>query len=121
MSISRGPFKIANRYFNPVFGKIVRSPLGKIVAKNTFLITITGRVSGKPFTFPVTGKRVGQIVTVRVMVAKKKLWWRNLSGLGAPVTIEIGGVTQCGHGVAKEVGSKVTVEITLDDPTEQAL
>ena len=118
MSISRGPFKIANRYFNPVFGKIVRSPLGKVVAKNTFFITITGRVSGKPFTFPVSGKRNGQVVTVRVMAASKKLWWRNLSGSGATVTVEIDGETQSGHGVAREVGSKVTVEITLDDPIE---
>ena len=49
------------------------------------------------------------------MFPAKKLWWRNLTGDGAPVTLDIGGIRSTGHAVARgDECSRVTVEVSID-------
>jgi hypothetical protein len=116
MATSRGPFPFANRFVNPLVARLTKTPLRKLVGSGTTMITVTGRSSGKEFTFPVTvTKREGQTLTIGVMMPAKKVWWRNLTGDGAPVRIEQDGVDRTGHAVARgDETSGVTVEITLD-------
>ena len=115
MATSRGPFPFANRYVNPLVARLTRSPLRKLVGSGTSMITVTGRSSGKEFTFPVTAKRDGDTLTIGVMAPAKKVWWRNLTGEGAPVKFELDGVQRSGHAVARgDETSGVTVEVTLD-------
>jgi hypothetical protein len=114
MATSRGIFPFANRYFNPLITKLARSPLGKVTGNGTALLTYTGRTSGKEFTLPVTAKGKGATSTIKVMMPAKKLWWRNLTGAGAPVTLEVAGVQRSGHAVATgDETSGVTVEVTF--------
>jgi hypothetical protein len=114
MAISRGPFPFANKYVNPLVTAVARSPLGKLTGNSTALLTYTGRSSGKQFTLPVTAKPDGQTTTIHVMAPAKKLWWRNLTGEGGPVTLEVNGAQRVGHAVARgDETSGVTVEVTF--------
>src|SRR3954471_19703876 len=100
MATSRGPFPFANRFVNPLVARLTRTPLRVLVGPGTTMITVTGRTSGKKFTFPVTPKRDGQVFTIKVMAPSKKVWWRNLTGDGGPVGIEVDGVERSGQGIA---------------------
>jgi hypothetical protein len=114
MAISRGPFPFANRYVNPLVAAIARSPLGKLTGGTTALLTVTGRSSGKEFTFPVTAKRDGEKLAINVMAPARKLWWRNLSGDGGPVRVEVGGEERLGHAIAQgDEHSGVKVVVTF--------
>ena len=63
---------------NAVMGTLLRSPLHGLVSEGTMLLTVTGRSSGRTYTFPV--QYVEQDGTVLVLVgrARSKTWWRNL-------------------------------------------
>jgi hypothetical protein len=115
MTTSRGPFPFANRYVNPLVTAVARSPLGKFTGSSTALLTVTGRSSGKQFTFPVSVKGKGATTTISVMAPARKIWWRNLTGDGGQVSLEVGGVVRTGHAVASgDENSGVKVEVTFD-------
>jgi deazaflavin-dependent oxidoreductase (nitroreductase family) len=67
---------------------ILRSPLHGMLSKNTMLVTVTGRKSGKPITTPVSYVRIGDVLSVTSF--RHRTWWRNLRG-SAPVTIRLQG------------------------------
>ena|SRR5437764_34581 len=76
------------KLYNPIVMWLLRSPLHSLVDKNTMLITVTGRKTGKSYTFPVSYIRDGE--TLLVNSQRNRTWWKNLRD-GAPVTIFLQG------------------------------
>jgi hypothetical protein len=106
---------IFNRTGNRVMRLLLRSPLHPLASRNLALITVTGRRSGRKFTFPVSYLQEDDRVRITVGWPDQKLWWRNLQGDGGPVRLRIRGVERTGHAVARgNERSGVTVEIQLD-------
>ena len=106
---------IFNHTVNPLTKALLRSPLHRLRSDKLALITVTGRRSGREFTFPVSYEQAGDRVSITVGFAEQKLWWRNLTGGGAAVRIRLGGQEHGGHAVARgEPASGVTVVIDLD-------
>jgi deazaflavin-dependent oxidoreductase (nitroreductase family) len=72
---------------------ILRSPLHGLFSKNTLLLTVTGRKSGRQYTTPVNYVREEE--TLVVISRRERTWWRNLEG-GAQVTVVVQGRTLTG-------------------------
>ena len=84
------------------------------MSRGLALTTVTGRRSGRRFTFPVGYRHDGDRVTVNVGWPQRKDWWRNLRQ-GGPVEMRIRGHRRVGH--AHALGDErtgVTVEVQLD-------
>jgi hypothetical protein len=112
----RLPFVIFNRTGNLLVRLLLRSPLHRIASWRLALITVTGRRSGRRFTFPVGYRRAGDQVTIGVQWPENKVWWRNLRG-GAPVTLRWGSEQRTGRAeVRGDERTGVTVEVQLDAP-----
>jgi hypothetical protein len=109
------PFAVFNRTGNVAIRALLESPLHGLASGRLALISVTGRRSGRTYTFPVEYKQRGDAVKVGVGWPDRKIWWRNLLGEGGPVTMRIRGQERSGRGVARrgDDGS-VTVEIALD-------
>jgi F420H(2)-dependent quinone reductase len=115
MAGSHTPFVVVNRVVNPLVRGVLRSPAHGLLSGHLALLTVTGRRSGRTFTFPVGYHRDGDRVTVGVDWPERKRWWRNLSD-AAPVEIWLAGVRRAGTGQARgDEHTGVTVEIQLDD------
>jgi F420H(2)-dependent quinone reductase len=114
MAGSHTPFVIVNRMVNPVVRGVLRSPAHRLLSGHLALLTITGRRSGRTFTFPVGYHQDGDRVTIGVDWPERKRWWRNLSE-DAPVEIWLAGVRRAGTARAHgDEHAGVTVEIQLD-------
>jgi len=114
MPAGHAPFAVFNRVGNPLVKGLLRSPLHGLASGRLALISVTGRKSGDVFTFPVMYTREGDVVTVVVGWPERKVWWRNLTGEGAPVHIRLGAVDHEGHAVAEgDEATGVTVEVRL--------
>jgi hypothetical protein len=112
---SRRFWAVWNRTANPVVRLVLRSPLHGLLSRRTALTTVTGRRSGREFTFPVGYEQRGDSVRITVGSPEHKRWWRNLTDAGAPVRMRLRGVERSGHAVASgDERSGVTVEIALD-------
>ena len=80
---------------NPIVIWLLRSPLHSLMDKSTILVTITGRKSGKKYTFPVSFIPDGDML---LMISQREhTWWRNLRG-GAQVTLFMHGRTLYARG-----------------------
>jgi hypothetical protein len=111
-----GRFAVVNRTANPLVKAILRSPLHPLVSRHMALVSVTGRRSGKVYTFPVGYERDGEHVKIGVGWPDRKRWWRNLRGEGAPIGIRLGGDQRTGHAVARgDERSGVKVDVTLDE------
>jgi hypothetical protein len=120
MAGSHTPFVVVNRVVNPVVRAVLRSPAHGLLSGHLALLTVTGRRTGRAFTFPVGYHRDGDRVTVGVDWPERKRWWRNLSD-AAPVEIRLAGVRRAGTGQARgDEHAGVTVEIQLDGPADAA-
>jgi hypothetical protein len=120
MAGSHTPFVVVNRVVNPVVRAVLRSPAHGLLSGHLALLTVTGRRSGRAFTFPVGYHRDGDRVTVGVDWPERKRWWRNLSD-AAPVEIWLAGVRRAGTAQARgDEHAGVTVEIQLDGPAGAA-
>ena len=73
---------------NPFVIALLRSPLHGLFDTHTMLITLTGRTSGKRYTFPVSYVHDGE--TLFVISQRDRTWWKNLQG-SAPVTLSLEG------------------------------
>jgi F420H(2)-dependent quinone reductase len=107
-------FAILNRTVNPLLGGLLRSPAHRLVSDHLVLIRVTGRRTGKTFTFPVAYSVAGDHVTIGVGWPERKRWWRNLRE-EAPVELWLRGVHRTG--MARAYGdedSGVRVEVALD-------
>jgi F420H(2)-dependent quinone reductase len=77
------------RFYNPIVIWLLRSPLHRFGDQHTLLLTVTGRKSGKRYTFPVSYLRDGE--TLLVMTHRARAWWKNLRDGGAPITAYVDG------------------------------
>ena len=80
MPAGHAPFAVFNKTGNQVVRLLLLSPLHRLVSRRLALITVTGRKSGRRFTFPVAYRQEGGLVNVHVVWPERKLWWRNLRG-----------------------------------------
>ena len=121
MAGSHTPFVVVNRVVNPVVRAVLRSPAHRLLSGHLALLTVTGRRTGRAFTFPVGYHREDdERVTIGVDWPERKRWWRNLSD-AAPVEIWLAGVRRAGTGQARgDEHAGVTVEIQLDGPADAA-
>jgi hypothetical protein len=109
-----GPFAVFNRTANPLIRMLLRSPLHAPLSRRLALITVTGRRSGREYTFPVDYEQAGELVTIKVGWPERKRWWRNLRD-GASVRLRLRGTERTGRAVAQgDERTGVTVEVRLD-------
>jgi deazaflavin-dependent oxidoreductase (nitroreductase family) len=114
VSASHRGFGVLNRTGNPALKAVLRSPAHRLLSGNLALISVTGRRSGRVYTFPVGYRREGEAVTIGVGWPERKRWWRNLREPGR-VTLRLAGQTRTG--VARAIGDETTgvrVEVSLD-------
>jgi hypothetical protein len=115
MPKGHAPFAVFNRFGNPGIRLLLNSPLHAGLSGRLALITVTGRRSGRTFTFPVSYRHAGNVVKIGVGWPERKLWWRNLLEPGGPVRMRIRGKDYSGHAVAHGDQQRgVTVEVTLE-------
>jgi hypothetical protein len=120
MAGSHTPFVLVNRAINPLVRAVLRSPAHGLASSHLALLTVTGRRSGRTFTFPVGYLQEGERVTIGVDWPERKRWWRNLLD-AAPVEIRLAGVRRTGTGQARgDEHTGVTVEILLDGAAGEA-
>jgi len=114
MPEGHGRFAFFNRTANPLVKALLRSPLHPVASGRMALISVTGRRSGRSYTFPVGYEREGDRVTIGVGWPERKVWWRNLVQ-PAPVRLRIRGEELTGTAVARgDESSGVRVEVDLD-------
>lgn len=91
------------------------SRLGPLVSKYLTIVTYTGRRSGRTFSTPVAYRRKGDVVTIGVRLPDAKNWWRNFTGEGGPITLELDGRDRTGHATAqRDKDGRVEVTVRLD-------
>lgn len=87
---------------------------GRIVGRNVAVITYTGRRSGRTISTPVAYRRRGDELEIAANMPEAKNWWRNFTGDGAPLTVQMNGVESAGHGMAqRDASGRVTVHVRL--------
>jgi deazaflavin-dependent oxidoreductase (nitroreductase family) len=89
---------------NPFMKAILRSPFHAIMSRSVAIITVTGKKSGKVYTFPVNYQRDGDEIWVVSM--RDRTWWRNLRG-GAKVIVRLAGREMKAHGEVFEESQDV--------------
>jgi deazaflavin-dependent oxidoreductase (nitroreductase family) len=115
-SVPKGhaPFAVFNRTANPLVGALLRSPLHPVLSRSLALITVTGRRSGRRYTFPVAYRQDDGRVLIDVGWPERKRWWRNLTRAGQ-VEMRIRGARRTGQALARgDERTGVTVEVRLD-------
>lgn len=114
MSQGHAPFAVFNHTANPIVRAVLSSPLHPLLSRGLALITVTGRQSGRRYTFPVGYRQDGDRVIVHVGWPARKRWWRNLRH-GGRVEMRIRGHRRTGRAQADgDEHSGVTVEVRLD-------
>jgi hypothetical protein len=98
------------RFVNPVMSALLRSPLHGLLSRQVFLLTVTGRRSGRRFTLPLGYVRDGDALLVVAQHSDQKRWWRNLRG-GAPVALHLRGRRAIGRAEVIETPLAVAAEI----------
>lgn len=90
---------------------------GRLVSRYLTVVTYTGRRSGRTFSTPVGYRRTGDgVVEIAVMIPERKAWWRNFTGDGGPLSLELDGDVRTGHAVAQvDEKSRVKITVRLDD------
>ena len=109
------------KLYNPIVIWLLRSPLHRFLDKNTMVITVSGRKSGKLYTFPVSYIRDGE--TLLVISQKDRTWWKNLQG-SARVAVFVQGHTLQARGETftdTEMVAKILLQILQRVPAYQRL
>lgn len=104
------------RIFNSGVIALAHVPgLSRYIGRGIVVISYTGRRSGRTFSLPVAYRRAGAEVTVNVEFPDVKGWWRNFTGDGGPVSLNLDGADRTGHAVARRDGPRrVVVTVQLD-------
>lgn len=79
---------LLNRLAHPFVKFILRTPFHSLLSDTMLLLTVTGRRSGKQYTFPVNYMRDGD--TLVVISWADRTWWKNVYG-GADVSVRFAG------------------------------
>jgi deazaflavin-dependent oxidoreductase (nitroreductase family) len=109
------------KLYNPIVIWLLRSPLRRLLDKNTMVISVSGRRSGKHYTFPVSYIRDGE--TLLVISQKDRTWWKNLQG-GTRVTVLVQGHTLQARGETftdTEMAANILLQILQRVPAYQRL
>lgn len=102
---------------NSAVARLIDAPVvGPLVRQGMFEIRYEGRRSGRTFQTPIYYKRTPEGVLIRVMAPESKMWWRNFTGEGGPLTLmNFDGADRTGHAVAhRDAKGHVTVAVTLN-------
>ena len=103
-----------NRTMNPAMRALLRSPAHRFASGRLALITYRGRRSGREYTIPVLYRDKGDQVTIGVGWPDRKVWWRNLTGEGGPVTMVVRGKEVRGQAVAtRDAGRDALVRVQV--------
>jgi len=94
-------------FANAIMRWVLRSPFSRICDRAVVLVTVTGRRTGRRFTFPVQYVEDGDTLWIMSGAGPEKTWWRNLVG-GAPIEVLLR--RQQLHGTAE-------LATYADDPT----
>lgn len=114
MPEGHAPFALFNRTANPAVRAVLSSPLHPLLSHGLALITVTGRRTGRRYTFPVGYRQTGNRVLINVGWPGRKRWWRNLRQAGQ-VEMRIRGRRRTGEALAHgDEQTGVTVEVQLD-------
>jgi hypothetical protein len=108
------PFAVLNRTGNRALRVLMHTPAERLVSGNLALLTVTGRSSGREFTFPVMYRRSGDSLTVNVGWPERKRWWRNLVEPGM-VRVRLDGRERMGIATAagdERQGVRVDIELS---------
>ncbi|MGW7694962.1 hypothetical protein ACWGMA_40075 [Streptomyces asiaticus] len=90
---------------------------GRWVSGRLTVVTYTGRRSGRGFSTPVAYRRTADGVSITVAMPERKQWWRNFTGEGGPISLDLDGADRTGHAVAHVDGKgRVTISVRLDHP-----
>ncbi|WP_020667526.1 nitroreductase/quinone reductase family protein [Amycolatopsis nigrescens] len=102
--------------FNAGANALRSSPrFGRLVGKYLTVVTYTGRRSGRTFSTPVAYKRAGDTVKIGVALPDAKNWWRNFTGDGGPISLELEGTERTGLAVAhRDDKDRVTLTVRLN-------
>jgi deazaflavin-dependent oxidoreductase (nitroreductase family) len=73
-------------FANAIMRWVLRSPFSRICDRAVVLLTVTGRRTGRRFTFPVQYVEDGDTLWIVSGAGPEKTWWRNLVG-GAPIDV----------------------------------
>lgn len=73
-------------WVNRILVRLLRSPLSRLIDGGLMLLTVTGRRTGRTFTFPVQYVADGRALWVYAGGNDAKTWWRNLVN-GADVEV----------------------------------
>jgi len=115
------PFAAMNRTMNPLLAGILRSRAHGLASGSLALITYTGRKSRRQYTIPVLYRDKGDEITIAVGWPDRKVWWRNLTGAGAPVSLVVRGEEVRGHAVAThEAGRDAVVRVRVASRGQRA-
>nr|WP_222936696.1 nitroreductase/quinone reductase family protein [Streptomonospora sp. PA3] len=88
---------------------------GRFMRRRLTVVTYTGRRSGRTFSTPVGYRRQGGTVAISVMMPERKQWWRNFTGAGGPISLDLDEGVRTGHAVAEtDAAGRVTVTVRLD-------
>jgi len=94
---------------NPVVKMILQSPLHPLMSESTAVIFVTGKKSGKTYSFPVNYLRTDKTIWITSM--RDRSWWKNLRG-GAKVSLHLAGRDYEGQGEVFENTSEVEKYLT---------
>jgi hypothetical protein len=109
-------FAVFNRTINPFIRALLLSRAHRLLSGSLLVITISGRRSGRKYSFPVGYKQVGEEVRIGVGWPGRKRWWRNLRG-GAPVGLHIRGSERSAWAEAEgDENAGVVVRAVLSEP-----
>ncbi|KAA2265409.1 hypothetical protein F0L68_04855 [Solihabitans fulvus] len=115
----QGPFfpKQAASRVNGCVTALLDSPRwGRVVSKRITTVTYTGRRSGRFLSTPVAYRRATDTVTIDVKLPEAKTWWRNFTGDGGPLSLQLNGTDRTGHAIAhRDEKGRVTVTVHLSD------
>ena len=107
-------FQVNNHTANRLVKLILSSPAHGLMSDRLIVLTVTGRRTGKKRTFPVAYKQEGDKLSLHVDWPDRKVWWRNLTGTGAPVELVLRGRRRTGHALATRTGEHALVRVALD-------
>jgi deazaflavin-dependent oxidoreductase (nitroreductase family) len=96
---------------NPVVKAVLRSPLHRLMSRNTMLLEFVGRKSGKVYCTPVSYYEKDN--KVNCTTGKDNLWWRNLVNADS-VEVTLRGRRRKGKSIVLPSGSK-EVEVGIHD------
>lgn len=110
-----GGFSRAAKVVNKAVVPLLELPVvGRLLGRGMVVLAYRGRRSGTRVELPVAYRRRGDEVSVSVALPDQKTWWRNFTGEGGPIELQLPEGTRTGHAVSRrdDKGS-VTVVVAL--------